>query len=76
MGEVASVFRLIVTLSSGELLGPIFVKAENRAAAIACARASDLIEEGERVAASPLNREAAQIDFGSSVIAIGEGKNL
>jgi hypothetical protein len=67
-----SMYRLTVTPESGPSLCPVYIKAERRRDAIALARSHGLVIDGERATAVRINGEALYIDFGCSVIAIGE----
>jgi hypothetical protein len=64
-----AIFRVVVTLETGESLCPLFVNAANRRAAIDLARAQGLIMNGEKASAIEIERSLISLDFGS--IAIG-----
>jgi hypothetical protein len=64
-----AIFRIIVTVETGESLCPVFVNAASRRAAIDLARSQGLIMRGEKASATELNRNSIALSFGS--IAIG-----
>ena len=63
------VFRMIVSVETGERLCPLYVNAANRSAAIDLARAEGLIMNGERASIIEIEHSPISLDFGS--IAIG-----
>ena len=64
-----AIFRVIVTVETGESLCPLFVNAASRSAAIDLARSQGLIMNGEKASAREIKRNPIYLDFGS--IAIG-----
>jgi hypothetical protein len=66
------VFRVIVTLKSGEQVGPAFVKAQSREQAVAVAHSHGLVMDGEKVSAALMNGNTGHIDFGPALIVIGK----
>jgi hypothetical protein len=63
------IFRVVVTVETGESLCPLFVNAASRSAAIDLARSHGLIMNGEKASATQTKRNPVSLDFGS--IAIG-----
>ena len=63
------IFRVIVTVETGESLSPLYVNAANQGAAIDLARAEGLIVNGEKVSIIEIEHSPISLDFGS--IAIG-----
>ena len=64
-----AIFRVIVTVETGESLCPVFVNAVSQSAAIDLARAQGLIMNGEKASVIQIKRNPISLDFGS--IAIG-----
>jgi len=64
-----AIFRVIVTVETGESLGPLYVNAVSQSAAIDLARAEGLIVNGEKATIKRINGNPLSLDFGS--IAIG-----
>jgi hypothetical protein len=63
------IFRVVVTVETGESLCPLFVNAASRSAAIDLARSQGLILNGEKASVKQIKRDPISRDFGS--IAIG-----
>ena len=63
------IFRMIVSVETGERLCPLYVNAGNRSAALDLARAQGLIMNGEKASIVEIERSRISLDFGS--IAIG-----
>jgi hypothetical protein len=64
-----AIFRVVVTVETGESLCPLFVNAASRSAAIDLARSQGLILNGEKANVLRIKSNAISLDFGS--IAIG-----
>jgi hypothetical protein len=64
-----AIFRVIVTVETGESLCPVFVNAGSASAALKLARAEGLIVNGEKATVIQIKRNPFSLDFGS--IAIG-----
>ena len=64
-----AIFRVLVTVETGEILCPLFVNAASRSAAIDLARSQGLILNGEKASVIQIKRGPISLDFGS--IAIG-----
>ena len=64
-----AIFRVVVTVETGESLCPLFVNAASRCAALDLARSQGLIMNGEKASVIPIKRNSIFLDFGS--IAIG-----
>ena len=69
--EISSVaiFRVVVTLETGERLCPVFVNAVSQSAAIDLARSQGLIINSEKASVIQIEGNPISLDFGS--IAIG-----
>lgn len=63
------IFRVIVTVETGESLCPLYVNATNQCAAIDLVRAEGLIMNGEKASIIQIERSPISLDCGS--IAIG-----
>ncbi len=64
-----AIFRVVVTVETGESLCPVFVNAASRSAAIDLARSQGLILNGEKASVLQIKGDPISLDFGS--IAIG-----
>lgn len=64
-----TIFRVIVTVETGERLCPVFVNAVSQSAAIDLARAEGLIVNGEKATVTEIKTNPISLDLGS--IAIG-----
>ena len=64
-----AIFRVVVTVETGESLCPVFVTAASRSAAIDLARSQGLILNGEKASVLQIKGDPISLDFGS--IAIG-----
>jgi hypothetical protein len=64
-----AIFRIIVTVETGESLCPVFVNAASQRAAIDLTRSQGLLMAGDKASATQLKRNS--ISLGPGSIAIG-----
>jgi hypothetical protein len=62
------IFRVIVTVETGENLSPLYVNAANQNAAIDLARAEGLIVNGDKACIVEIEHSPISLDFGSTAI--------
>jgi hypothetical protein len=69
MGACLAIFRIIVTVETGQSLCPVYVNAVSQSAALDLARSQGLLMNGEKASVERIERNPIPLNFGS--IAIG-----